>query len=411
MVLLQILPFVGGVVLLQNLIISSIVAYIILEVETNFLDGFKYKNPLIDLLIKCFPFLLPPIVLYQMSGYRMGVYVYFEILLVCMLICLSRASAAKSYKWIAVVAVLTALVSNWRNESIFYVFLTPLLFITAPCAIISNKKKILGIIIVLFSFLLIRNEENSTLQAMGYGSNYEVTSTLLPGVEAIRAADSSDGKLLEVIGRVLKLDIIYKNPDLNGEELYWLDEKVVKAGYSETEYHDYMKAIIELAIKHYDVVVKERVKNALSMMGVYGKQGYVSTNIIDVAAKLFDEEEIGPNKIFQNENWLFNKPISAYVRKNVILLLGFSRSDGTTYRPYFLFWNSLLPSLFMFFTCCCLFVKKAWKEFMVYCFALVKIPIICITAPSTFFFYMLSAYMLGWASLTLCFLILASNKK
>lgn len=185
---------------------------------------------------------------------------------------------------------------------------------------------------------------------------------------------------------------------------------MVRNDYSEEEYSQYLKAIIELCYRHLDVVIQERWTNSMDMMGVNGKTGIIPTNVIDVSAMLFDDTDLEPIPTFQEQTWILNKPVNRSLRKHAILLFGFSREDHSSYWPYNVIWNSLIPSIFMIITWGVLLVKHRWKESFIYTFALVKIPIICLTAPSIFFFYMLSVYLVGWASLFVGFMWMIRNR-
>lgn len=92
--LLQILPFPGGIIFLQNTIISLCVAFSVVKIEKVF--GIPaISNPVLDIVIKLLPFLLPPILMYQFSGYRMGIYVYLELVMLVILIGLNKTKS----KW------------------------------------------------------------------------------------------------------------------------------------------------------------------------------------------------------------------------------------------------------------------------------------------------------------------------
>lgn len=71
-IMLQILPFPGGIILLQNVWISLIVAFSITKIESAFHIR-RLKNWILDILLKLIPFFLPPILMYQFSGYSISI--------------------------------------------------------------------------------------------------------------------------------------------------------------------------------------------------------------------------------------------------------------------------------------------------------------------------------------------------
>ena len=76
MIFLQLFPSAGGLIVVQNAIISCCVSYIIVSFEESVLGEhlINWKYTFLELI----PFLLPPVLMYQLSGYRIGLYVYAE---------------------------------------------------------------------------------------------------------------------------------------------------------------------------------------------------------------------------------------------------------------------------------------------------------------------------------------------
>ena len=119
-IMLQILPFPGGIILLQNVWISLIVAFSITKIESAFHIR-RLKNWILDILLKLIPFFLPPILMYQFSGYRIGLYIYLELAMLVVLVCGAKDKREWKWKYVLLLAFLTVIVAAWRTESIFYV--------------------------------------------------------------------------------------------------------------------------------------------------------------------------------------------------------------------------------------------------------------------------------------------------
>lgn len=406
MTLLQVLPFWGGIILLQNIIISVIVASVVTRVEMVFLDGFCVSNIVADYAIKLFPFLLPPIVCFQMSGYRSGLYVYLELLLVVELIAAINKNEIITAKWTGLVSLLTVIVACWRSEAIFYLLVTPLMIL------LVKKRKAVRLflfsgVIIAISFFIISQEQKSVISNSGNGRNYEVVSTLMPGIEAIRVAETSEENLVSQIERVLNVDVIYENPKMNGEQLYWAGN-LVKTGYSDYEYTCYMKSIIKLCLNHIDVVLCERINNALSIMRI--KNINTQIHVVDGAATIYEPCN-GIYQALKDEKWIIKNAAFKNVRRKIILLAGQKRIDGSLMWLNVLVWNSFIPVVVMIIAWFRLLVCRRIKQLFVYSFAMIKIPIIVATAPSSYFLYFLSAYMIGWAILAFWCLDVYKNIK
>ncbi len=402
MTLLQFLPFLGGMILLQNALIAGIVAYVITRVETLFLGNVRLKWTCLDLLVKCLPFLMPPVLLYQFSGYRMGIYVYVELLLLVMLLCFLKEDGQVSMTSLFALAILTAIVACWRSEAIFYVLLTPAIILFTRRERIPWLKKGLCIAVLFICFFLIRSEEDYTLELRAYGHDYDMLATIRPAVELIRSADmndSDDAVLVETMGHVVKLNMIDRYPSVDGENLFRMEDGLTYSDYSDSDYKAYMKAFVKLCLRHPEVVLRERWANARNILGLNGKMDGLESNILGRSLLLFEETEVEPIPTFQEEDWILQGPISAGLRNATILFLGCCDSGKNALPIFYFFWNSAIPICFMIITWVVLLIRKRFGYALVYFFALLKVPLIILAAPSAFFFYMLSAYLIGWSSL------------
>ena len=286
-VLLQILPFPGGIILLQNAIIAVCVAFTVTKLEISFHIG-RLKNSVVDMIVKILPFLMPPVLMYQFSGYRMGVYVYLELVMLIMLICSAKDEKAWSLPYLLTFTVLCTIVSTWRTESFVYVPCTFLLILFISKNIISNKRKLLCIAILVIGFVGINKYQNLQLG----NSNYEIISLMRPCTELVRIADpEEDASELTVIDKVTNLEVIQNNPTLNGEALYWNTDCVRNRNdnpdddYTDEDYHNYLKAFIKLSLKYPKVVIAERWNLFIEGSGITGE----TSNNVAWTSSIFDE--------------------------------------------------------------------------------------------------------------------------
>ncbi len=409
-VMLQILPFPGGIILLQNIIISICVAFSVTKLELIF-DIKSLKNKGFDIFVKLIPFLLPPILIHQFSGYRMGLYVYVELVMLVILIGAWKDEEEWNIRYLLLFSVLGIVVSLWRTESLFYIPFICLLLLFVKKQVLPKKKKIACILILIIGFLGVNK-----FQGIAQGnSNYEVISVLRPCVELVRAADKEeDAKELRAINQVANLDVIYDNPDLNGEQLYW-NSGCVQSDYTEEEYSDFLKAIVDLGLKYPKVVIQERWDVFVSASGITGD----TKTIVKYAAILYEPTEhfnvqtgASPAQAVEEKDWILNKPISESVRRITINALGFRKQDDTYYQiPLRLIWNSILPILILIAAWVGCIVKKKWYLFGVGTAVLIRVPVVILTEPSNMLMYMLSFYLLGYVFLVYKILEVRSRKK
>lgn len=338
-------------------------------------------------IYKMHTFLLPPILLYQLSGYRMGEYIYFELLFVTMFInYYYKEQKDTNPGFMTVLGIICGVLSTWRAESIIYLFIPPLFIVAKP-------KKILNLcyiaVISIFTFMLI-NSINSAEK--GNSDSYKILATLRPGVEAVRSMADEKDPLLNDINIVIDVGMVLEENELNGEELFYAG--VIREGHTEEEYRMYIQAIVKICIKEWKVVMTERIDNLIHMFGIK-KYGHIYTNVIDVSSKLYDDVDIVQVKLFKEQNWKASKPINISLRRNTILLLGCSNYDETSYFPYQIIWNSFIPFVALIGSSI-YWIKKKNILLLINIMIILKTLIIIITSPSWFFFYMLSTYLFGW---------------
>ncbi len=387
-VLLQILPFPGGIVLLQNVIISLCVAFGVTRLEMIFkIKRLKYKFA--DIFIKIFPFLLSPVLLYQFSGYRMGLYVYLEFTVLVILIGAFKDKTEWSGSYLCLFCFLCIIVSVWRTESFLYMPVACLAILFVKKNIIPKKRKILCIILLIIGFFGISRVQNVVLE----NSNYEVISLLGPCVALVRAADSvEDADLLADIDNIAKVEVIYNNPALNGNGLYWSTD-IIREGYTDGDYNVFLQAIVKLSFKYPKVVLNERWDMFVKSSGITGAEFTVKN-----AAALYEPDN-GSSiaEIILNKGYIANKPIFSGIRKQFINFLGMKKMDGSgIYALHWIVYNAMIPILVLVYAWIKLFIRKKWYWLGICTAVLCKLPIIILTEPDSWFMYFLSFYLLGY---------------
>ena len=389
LVCLQFLPFPGGIILIQNIIISICVAFCIVKIEQTcniYLTHYKW----LDIIFKLTPFLLPPILMYQFSGYRIGLYVYLELTMLCILVCSYKDSTKWSVAYTSLFVFLCAIVSTWRTESLCYI---PVVCIALAFFknILSTSKKVGVIFFIILSFNCINYFQNN---AVG-NNNYKIVSTLRPLAELIKVSDPvQDAKSLAAIDKVINLEIIYNNPHANGEELYW-EFQVVRNEYSEEDYSNYLDAFLALAIKYPKTVLFERFLLFLCSTGFLGQDRMVTN--VDASAHLYWPAEAGSRAdIFQNIGWVANSPIFPKLRESMIYFLGMRTASGKSLPLYGLIWNAFIPFLYLLVAWIKLLIKKQWLLWVIVSSVIIKVPLIFMTQPANWFMYWLSICLIGY---------------
>ncbi|MBO5450608.1 MAG: hypothetical protein J6A11_03585 [Lachnospiraceae bacterium] len=394
--MLQILPFPGGVIFLQNVLVSICVAFTVTKLENTFHIR-KLKNTIPDILLKIVPFLLPPVLMYQFSGYRMGLYVYFELVMLVIFIVAERENKEWTWSYTLLFCFLVVIVATWRTESFLYIPFACILLFMMNKNILSTKRKCICVLIVIVGFLGINKWQNYELG----DSNYQIISLLRPCAELVRVADYEDNvEEFAAIDKVTDLEVIFNNPTMNGETLYWSTGCVRTRNdnpdddYTKEDYHNYLKAFIKLSLKYPKVVIAERWNLFIGGSGIYGS----SPMIINYSANLFEENggnEVATEMLSSERN--INRPVLKNIRRAVINIFGGKKIDGTDIGiVQRLMWNAIIPMLFLVYAWIELLIRKKWYLWLVCSSLVAKIPIIILTQPSAWLMYLLSFYFLGY---------------
>lgn len=410
-VLLQILPFPGGIIFLQNVIISVCVAFVVTKLEYSFRIK-RVKNVVVDIVVKLVPFMAPPILMYQFSGYRMGIYVYLELVMLVIFITTWKDKQEWSLKLLLFVSVLCVIVAAWRTESFLYIPLFCLLSIFNKNVIVSNKRKVLSITICLIGFLGLNQLQNSELG----DSNYKVISLLCPCAELVRAADSeADAKELAMIDKVADLEVIRDNPSLNGNALYWSTGCVRNLNddpeddYTEDDYKEFLKGVVKLSLKYPDVVASERWNIFIKGSGITGE----SSNNVNNAAALFepDNGNSAAETTFA-KGWVAYSPVYKRIRHLAISTLGIRKNDGTVIEwLYRIVWNAIIPEVILLYAWIKMLIKKKWFLAGIGTVVLGKLVLVALTQPCSMIMYLLSFYLLGYVFLVYAILVHWTERK
>jgi len=419
-VLLQIFPFPGGIIFIQTVIISVCVAYSVTKLESHFMirksmiEKHVIKNikwSPIDVLIKVIPFLMPPVLMYQFSGYRMGIYIYIELVLLIILICDGKELSKWNWKKLITVCVLTVIVATWRTEAVLYVPVVVLIIWFADKSS-AVYKKIVGTAIVVLLFALVNISQ-------GYESgdqDYLLISVMNPGVELVRNADPvEDARDLEAIDKVTSIEIIMENQDKCGENIYWFTDCVrnkndnLNDDYTHEDFKNYLWANVRLAVKYPKVFLKERYNVFIDATSIL-ELSY--TNSVQ-SSTLYDRHNGNVMAwIMQDTDKFGYKPLFTDFRKTFIAILGGNRADGVVAQLIkWLLWNAMIPIIVLVYMWFRLLVKKKWYELLLASALLVKLPIVFLTEPLGWIMYLLPFYLCGYVYLLYKLLMAISKKK
>ncbi|MBQ4529039.1 MAG: hypothetical protein IJA36_00295 [Lachnospiraceae bacterium] len=376
---LMILPIPVGVVVIQCGVISVIVGYLCERVGSKL--NLKHKLWLL------LPFFAFPVLDSNVYPMRMSVYVFLELLLAALFLFAiwEKRTLTKSEKW--VVIILTAIVTVWRTEAIYYSVWIPMIYLLIFWKKEEKREKIFMVAKVVVLTLLVMFPQTLG-NKMVSGDQYEITSMVLPIAPLLCEAEvQGETSLMETIDKVLDTELMiegYKSGK-SGISVFWSEPLLIRGDYTSGEYKEFKSAYYKLIMKFPVVFLKERANTFFN-----------SNGILMNTTELYDTDEVA-NYVEFRENYKGNHAISAQLRKTVLSILECRSLQDYNEKNLFhkVVW-SILPQLIVLLIVLIIsIVKRKWQIFMVLAGLLGKVPLIFLTAPSLLFMYYYGIYLTG----------------
>lgn len=132
---LMFVPIPGGVVLIQNLLISAAVGCFAATAQD--LTEKRLVRPVkpVWFAIVYLPFLLPPVLMHNQNPFRTTWSCWCELFLVFMLVAFYLRGTRLTWAELTAVVVLGALAASWRSECVYYLAAIPVML-----AVLCSKK-------------------------------------------------------------------------------------------------------------------------------------------------------------------------------------------------------------------------------------------------------------------------------
>ena len=296
-IFLQLFPFPAGIIVIRNFINALCVAFAVVKIEKLFNIG-KLNCTFLDYFIKLIPFLLPPVLIYQFSGYRIGQYIYLELVLFTMLIAKVKERTYISWPYSIFLIFLCVVCSTWRTEAFIYIPATCIAICFIDKKFLSNQRKFDIFLLIVIGFICCNHVQKNALG----NKNYELISLTSPCAAVVNVANKETEKdLLDKINKVMSVDVILNNANARGEELFWA-LGIVKNGYTTDEFNDFFKSFIILSMKHPEAVFKERWKMFI-LATASGNNAWIPSTYA-----LFDYDNNSAAKAAISKNWFAFKP-------------------------------------------------------------------------------------------------------
>ncbi len=371
---LMLIPAPAGIVIVQCACISLLAGYVI----TWFEKGFGRLG-----LLSFIPFLFFPVLDSNLYPMRMSLYAFLELSLVILLF-ETRQQSEKLTKCILLAAVVTV----WRTEAVYYFVFFPLLLVILLAKKLDKKKLVRSVCgyLVLTLILFVPQTLGNRLTS---GSQYDLTSVVLPLVDLVQKEDevNPDSEELKKIDAVVSVDAAIEGAreGKNGISLFWSNPDFVRTDYTSAQYSQFKSAYYQLILKHPGVFLKERFTCFMQ-----------SEDLLENTTELFDKEGNANYDTFRG--YPLTKPVNKELRSRVICLLEWRHYPSYTDKKagYSLIYSPILPIILLLLCWGGCLVRKKWPVFFILSLPLIKLPLILLTAPSRLFMYYYSLYLIGY---------------
>lgn len=388
---LQTIPIPSGVMIIQSLITAFIVGYCISNLSMIY--GTNKKQIRILQICLIMITLLPPVVMYILAGFRMGMYSYIELLLVTEMIVIYKEQKKVTIKDIIKISFLTIVISAWRTEGIYYPIFILILYFILGKKVISKKMAIVSISVVMILNIAVGKINN----AMIGNNNYSITATTEAVTALVRNSTEEDKQELEIIDKVIDVQFLKDNLEMSAEIAYWEEDVVRK--YSDEEYSNYLKSYIKLALRHPDTVIKAMWDMFIKSGSGFGENSEKTTrSMFPETIKIYEFGE----RAWERWNSVtsrvekYKKPLNLELRETVIRFLSGINSGNKLTIIHNIFWNLFIPFTLILLSLIYKLIKKDWFMVVLILAVIARIPIIFITAPAPYFMYYLSTYLCSY---------------
>lgn len=391
---LMLFPFPAGVILVQIICISLIIARLVTLCLSAESEQIGKKKKSLCYLLMLVPFLLLPVLDSNLYPMRVSMHAFLELWLLAELYFNWKKNTMPAWY----LSVLAAVVTVWRTEAIYYVVCFPLLLLWMGRGKKYRKQILLYLICAVILFAPQKLGEKITS-----GSQYELTSVVLPLVPLVEAAHETDTafdrQLLAEIDKVVSVEVTLEGAreGKTGINLFW-SRPDFQRSYTDKEFASFKQAYYKLILRYPAVFLKERFETFVS-----------STGLLENTTELFTESV--PNYITFRQ-YPLSSPISDKTRTAVIKGLELRTQKDYTQKLAVtdLVYSALPAVLILLVASVILLIRKKWPPLFLLLTALVKVPLVFLTAPSRLFMYYYSVYLIGYAVLFYSAFLLTQKK-
>lgn len=388
------------------MLIPHPIAVVIFQFTIGALIGSYVIAFLYDLLKMRYVFLLTILFVSIPSAYfllytmRGGLFAYAILFLEIRFVELMITKKDTMIKELILLGVLGGGISAWRGEAIIFLIVFPIALI---CCWKGAKKKIIfySTLSMLLVFSFIRATESYAWKEYTVGQA-EKTYSLTPfvtGLSKIIVSDTihSDDlqRDLSNIDRIISVnDLALHNSDL--APFNWQAEIGIRNDFTDIEYKEGIKSIINLIIRNFDVYFMSKLHLSMCSTGMAVTEGWLYPGFTE-------ESTYGLLKSLDAEEYtsLF-VPLNTTLRENVYnKMIGYYVAIPNARDAYYFIWALYIPIIILILTTILFAIQRKWILFWGNMFSLLEFGMTFLLCTGENVYYFITFYLTGWVSVIL----------
>lgn len=407
---LMFIPMVGGIVLIQTVLIAGIVGLFIATAQTLAEERLHTPVKAGWFAILYLPFLLPPVLMHDMQLFRMTYANWVELLVLFLLAAFYFRGTSVKMSELVTVTVLGAVAAAWRSEAIYYAAALPALLL-----ILAHKKLLRPLAAVLASAGIVCGALGFTrynAQLLGNPLQYQALALCSQAASLVQDADPvADAAEFAMIDQVYSTERCRANTNLHKNELY---VEVVQPNLTDEGWSACKQGIVRLALKYPKSLLRERFGMFKTTMWQQDYGDSRQKDFFTFAYVCYDNDGKYLHSIERLEKIAYQSalafPPSIALRKAVI---GFFTFDDATVLNKIVMatWFMLPPILLLFVETLVLLVQRKWYLCLIAATFCLRVVLVFLTAPDSFFMYYLTPYVAGYAILVAEVVYMALKRK
>ncbi|GEM_PF-154539 len=382
----QTIPIPAGIILIQIIIVSLITGYVISFASHHICNKTNW-SPKLVLLVLAIPFVAFPTIYYALTGFRMGIYQYLEILLFTLILTISsKRTKITSARYVAIM-ILTIVVGAWRSEGIVVAILVPILLLLTGRKYFNLKRVVVFFVITIIPILGIGKINN----AMINNSNYSIGAIILPLVESLRTGQPISDEEAQTIDPVFDRSCMDSHPELSAELIF---HRCLKESYTASDYSRFMKGSIIIIMKNFSISVKAIIDMFVrTTFGITEDQWSPRTCTSAVTAMQIYDDGNMTSAMWNAIDVRYKGALNPELRKNTIAFLAGTPvgKPVSLYEP--ILWNHILPILLCAVTLVRAAIRKKWLIAVICLSILCHAAIIAVASMAPYFMYYMPVYV------------------